>query len=62
MLASLAAVGLGVFLMAWIVVQAIALRPPFHWLQILYFVLGAAGLLLGWWMNPDVVRNVHGAS
>ena len=57
-LASLAAVGLGAFLMAWIVVQVITLGPPLHWLQMLYFVLGAAELLLGWRMNPNVVRNV----
>lgn len=61
MLASLAAVGLGAFLMAWIVVQVITLGPPLHWLQIFYFVLGAVELLLGWRMNPNVVRNVIGA-
>lgn len=60
-LASLAAVGLGAFLVAWIVVQVITLGPPLHWLQILYFVLGAVELLLGWRMNPNVVRNVIGA-
>ncbi|MCA9931286.1 MAG: hypothetical protein KC419_22530 [Anaerolineales bacterium] len=51
--ASLAAVGLGAFLMAWIVVQVITLGPPPHWLQILYFVLGAVELLLGWRINPN---------
>lgn len=60
-LASLAAVGLGAFLMAWIVIQLITLGPPLHWLQSLYFVLGAIELLVGWRMNPDVVRNVIGA-
>lgn len=62
MLASLAAVGLGVFLIAWIVVQVITLGPPLHWLQILYFVLGAVELLLGWRMNPNMARNVIGAN
>ena len=38
-LASLVAVALGVFLIAWIVVQVITLGPPIHWLQILYFVM-----------------------
>ena len=60
-LASLAAVGLGAFLIAWIVVQVIILGPPPHWLQTLYFVLGAVELLLGWRMMPNVVRNVIGA-
>ena len=50
-LASLAAVGLGAFLIGWIAVQVIALGPPPHWLQILYFVLGAVELLLGWRMD-----------
>ena len=58
MLASRAAVGLGVFLIAWIVAQVITLGPPLHWLQILYFVLGAVELLLGWRMNPNVVHNL----
>lgn len=61
MLASLAAVGLGAFLMAWIVVQVLTLGPPLHWLQIMYFVLGTVELLLGWRLNPNVVRNVLGA-
>jgi hypothetical protein len=58
--ANLAAVGLGVFLMAWIVVQVITFGPPPHWLQILYFVLGAVELLLGRRMNPNGVRNMIG--
>jgi len=61
-LTSLAAVGLGAFLMAWIVVQVITLGPPPHWLQILYFVLGAAELLLGWRMNPNGIRNMLGTA
>lgn len=52
-LASLMAVGLGTFLLAWIVVQVFTLGPPIHWLQVLYFVLGAVELLLGWRMLPD---------
>lgn len=60
-LASLVAFGLGAFLMSWIVVQVLTLGPPLHWLQILYFVLGAVEVLLGWRMDPDVVRNVIGA-
>lgn len=46
--------------MAWIVVQVITLGPPLHWLQILYFVLGAVELLLGWGMNPHSVRSIIG--
>jgi hypothetical protein len=61
-LAGLAAAGLGAFLMAWIVVQVITLGPPIHWLQIMYFVLGAVELLLGGRLNPDGVRSVIGAS
>jgi hypothetical protein len=57
-LAGLAAAGLGIFLMAWIAVQVITLGPPLHWLQILYFVLGAVELLLGWQMNPNMMRNL----
>lgn len=49
-LADVAAMGLGAFLMAWIVVQAVTLGPPPHWIQILYFLLGAVELLLGWRM------------
>ncbi len=52
-LSGLCAVGLGAFLMAWIVVQVITLGPPPHWLQASYFVLGAVELLLGWRMNFD---------
>jgi hypothetical protein len=43
-------------------VQVITLGPPLHWLQILYFVLGAVELLLGWRMNPNMARNVIGAN
>jgi hypothetical protein len=59
-LAGLAAVGLGAFLMAWIVVQVITVGPPPHWLQILYFVLGAVEMWLGWRLNPDALRDVTG--
>ena len=61
-LASLVAVSLGTFLMAWIIVQVITFGPPPHWLQILYFVLGAGELLLGWQMNPNNVRHMIGLS
>ena len=59
-LAGLAAVGLGAFLMAWIVVQVITVGPPPHWLQMLYFVLGAVEMWLGWRLNPDALRDVTG--
>ena len=40
--------------------MVIILGPPLHWLQILYFVLGAVELLLGWRMKPTVVGHVMG--
>lgn len=52
-LAGKAAMGLGVFLMAWIVVQVWVLGPPLHWLQILYFVLGTVEFGLGWQMERE---------
>jgi len=56
--ASLAAIGLGAFLIAWIVVQVWSLGPPIHWLQVLYFVLGIAELGLGWQLDPGAVRRL----
>ena len=56
--ARLAAIGLGAFLMAWIVVQVWSLGPPIHWLQVLYFVLGIAELGLGWQLDPGAVRRL----
>ena len=49
--ASLVAIGLGAFLIAWIVVQVLSLGPPLHWLQVMYFVLGGVELILGWQLN-----------
>jgi hypothetical protein len=49
--ASLVAIGLGAFLMAWIIVQVLSMGPPLHWLQVLYFVLGGVELILGWQLN-----------
>lgn len=46
-LGSYAALGLGAFLMAWIVVQVWSLGWPPHWLQIIYFVFGVVEVLLG---------------
>jgi len=34
------------------------LGPPLHWLQVLYFVLGAIELGLGWMMDPDAGRGL----
>jgi hypothetical protein len=51
--ASLVAIGLGAFLIAWIVVQVLSLGPPLHWLQVMYFVLGGVELILGWQLNRD---------
>lgn len=50
--ASLVAIGLGAFLVAWLIVQVLALGPPIHWLQAMYFVLGVAELVLGWRLGP----------
>ena len=47
-LAGKAAMGLGAFLVFWIIVQVWALGPPLHWLQVLYFVFGAVEFGLGW--------------
>jgi hypothetical protein len=49
--ASLVAIGLGAFLIAWIVVQVLSMGPPLHWLQVLYFLLGGVELILGWQLN-----------
>lgn len=40
--------GVGGALMGWIVVQVVALGPPVHWLQVLYFAWGAVIAALGW--------------
>jgi len=56
--ASLAAIALGTFLVAWIVVQVWSLGPPIHWLQVLYFVLGIVELGLGWQLDPGAVRRL----
>ncbi|MEZ4516650.1 MAG: hypothetical protein R3C44_07360 [Chloroflexota bacterium] len=56
--AGLVAIGLGAFLMVWIVMQVWWLGPPIHWLQVLYFVLGAAELGLGWMLDPGAVRRL----
>ena len=52
-IAGKAAMGLGAFLMAWIVVQVWVLGPPLHWLQILYFVLGVVEFGLGWQIERE---------
>ena len=46
--ADVVAIGLGAFLMAWIVVQVWSMGLPVHWLQALYLVLGMVELGLGW--------------
>lgn len=46
-LAGWAGMGLGLFLVLWIVIQVSILGWPPHWLQILYFILGAVELGLG---------------
>jgi len=46
--AGLVAMGLGAFLVAWIIIQVWIVKPPIHWLQALYFVLGLIELALGW--------------
>jgi len=57
-LASPTAIGLGVFLMAWIVIQVSIFGLPIHWLQWLYFILGLMELVLGWLLNPATMHNV----
>lgn len=52
-LAGRAAMGLGAFLMAWIVVQVWVLGPPIHWLQVLYFVFGVVEFGLGWMIGRE---------
>jgi hypothetical protein len=59
-LAPLAAIGLGMFLMAWITVQWLIPGLGFHWLQPLFFGLGAIELVLGWLLDPQAVRKVFG--
>lgn len=54
-LAGLVGVGLGLFLILWIIIQVISLGLPVHWLQALYFVLGVVELILGWQVD-SVVR------
>jgi hypothetical protein len=56
--ASLSAMGLGVFLMAWVVIQVSILGLPIHWLQWLYFFLGLMELVLGWLLNPAAMRSL----
>jgi len=40
------AMALGLILVAWIVIQVIVIRS-FHWIQVLYFMLGAAEFEMG---------------
>ncbi len=56
--AGLVAIGLGGFLMAWITIQVIIIGPPIHWLQTLYFVLGAVELASGWLFDPGAVKKL----
>jgi hypothetical protein len=60
LVAGLVAIGLGVFLIAWIIIQVIILGPPIHWLQSLYFVLGIIELVLGWRIDPNALRKLTG--
>ena len=53
----LVAMGLGAFLVAWIIIQVWIVKPPIHWLQALYFVLGLVELALGW-MIGDGTKSV----
>ncbi len=46
-LAGWAALGLGLFLVLWIVIQVSILGWPPHWLQSMYFILGVIELALG---------------
>jgi hypothetical protein len=46
--AGLVAMGLGAFLVAWIIIQVWVVKPPIHWLQALYFLLGLVEVALGW--------------
>jgi hypothetical protein len=55
-LAGLAAIGLGAFLIAWIIVQVISLGLPIYWLQPLFFAIGVAELILGWLTDPGAAR------
>lgn len=52
--AGLVAMGLGAFLVAWIIIQVWVVKPPIHWLQGLYFVLGMVALALGWWIVDGI--------
>jgi hypothetical protein len=45
--AGFAGMGLGLFLMAWIVIQ-VSILGGIHWLQILYFALGLVEAALGY--------------
>ncbi len=56
--APLVAMGLGLFLIGWIMVQLIMPNLTFHWLQPTYLVFGAAEMALGWLLDPDAVRRV----
>jgi hypothetical protein len=47
-LAGLVAMGLGAFLVTWIIIQVWVVKPPIHWLQAVYFVLGLVEIALGW--------------
>jgi len=60
--AGLVAMGLGGFLIAWIIIQVISLGPPIHWLQWMYFVLGVVELVLGWQIDPEAIRKLVGRS
>ncbi|MBN1122667.1 MAG: hypothetical protein JXJ17_16435 [Anaerolineae bacterium] len=60
--ASLAAMGLGLFLIMWIIIQVISLGPPVHWLQWMYFVLGGVELVLGWQIDPRAISRLTGWS
>jgi hypothetical protein len=46
--AGLVAMGLGAFLVTWIIIQVWVVKPPIHWLQAVYFVLGLVEIALGW--------------
>jgi hypothetical protein len=60
--AGLGAIGLGIFLIVWIVIQVLVVGPPIHWLQPLYFVIGIIELALGWQIDPNALRKLTGHS
>ena len=54
--AGFAGMGLGLFLMAWIVIQ-VSILSGIHWLQILYFALGLVEAALGYLVFRRTAKN-----